>query len=127
MKKAQNLLEIEALTENLMKKECENGLLRNKVLTFISIYENLPLSMMIEKIGIKKSNFALMCASLEKEGLIISKTAPIDKRYRTLSLTEKGKVELNTYLDKIESYLGETPIEVENAIEVLSKYLNKRI
>ena len=127
MKKAQNLLEIETLTENLMKKECENGLLRMKVLSFISIYENLSVGMIIEKLGIKKSNFALICAELEKEGLVVSKQAEIDRRCRTMTLTEKGQYELDAYLEKINTRIGETDLEVDKAIEVLIKFLNKRI
>lgn len=127
MKKAQNLFEIEALTENLMKKESENGLLKMKVLTFVSLYENLSVGMIIEKLGIKKSNFALLTAELENEGLIISKQAEIDRRCRTLSLTEKGKSELDDYLSRVEERIGETDIEVDKAIETLIKFLNKRI
>lgn len=127
MKKAQNLFEIEALTENLMKKESENGLLKMKVLTFVSLYENLSVGMIIEKLGIKKSNFALLTAELEEEGLIISKQAEIDRRCRTLSLTEKGRSELDDYLSRVEERIGETDIEVDKAIETLIKFLNKRI
>ena len=127
MKKAQNLFEIEALTENLMKKECENGLLRMKVLSFIDIYTNLSVGMIIEKLGIKKSNFALVCAELEKEGLVVSKQAEIDRRCRTMSLTEKGKAELDAYFQKVENRIGETDVEVDKAIEILIRFLNKRI
>lgn len=127
MKKAQNLFEIEALTENLMKKECENGLLKMKVLSFISLYENLSVSMIIEKLGIKKSNFALISAELEKEGLVVSKQAEIDRRCRTMTLTEKGQAELDCYLEKINARIGETDLEVDRAIETLLKFLNKRI
>lgn len=127
MKKAQNLLEIEALTENLMKKECENGLLKMKVLSFISLYENLSVSMIIEKLGIKKSNFALLSAELEKEGLAVSKQAEIDRRCRTMSLTQKGKEVLENYLSNVEKHLNQTDLEVDHAIEVLIKFLNKRI
>lgn len=127
MKKAQNLLEIETLTENLMKKECENGLLRMKVLSFISLYENLSVGMIIEKLGIKKSNFALITTELEKEGLAVSKQAEIDRRCRTMTLTEKGKVVLDDYLEKVDAHIGETDMEVDKAIETLIKFLNKRI
>ena len=127
MKKAQKLLEIEALTENLMKKECENGLLRLKVLSFISLYENLSVGMIIEKVGIKKSNFALISAELEKEGLVTSKQAEIDRRCRTMALTEKGKAELDEYLTRVDSHIGETDMEVDKAIDTLIKFLNKRI
>ncbi len=127
MKKAQKLFEIEVLTENLMKKECENGLLRMKVLSFISLYENLSVGMIIEKLGIKKSNFALICADLEKEGLAVSKQAEIDRRCRTMALTEKGKAELDDYLSRIDAHIGETDLEVDRAIDTLIKFLNKRI
>jgi len=127
MKKAQKLFEIEVLTENLMKRECENGLLRMKVLSFISLYENLSVGMIIEKLGIKKSNFALICADLEKEGLVVSKQAEIDRRCRTMALTEKGKVELDEYLSRIDAHIGETDLEVDRAIDTLIKFLNKRI
>ena len=58
MKNIDKLLEIEALTENLTKHFANNNLLRIKVLYFISQYENLSVSMIIEKLGLKKSNFA---------------------------------------------------------------------
>jgi len=127
MKKAQYLLEIEALTENLMKKESENGLLKIKVLSFIDLYENLSVSMIIEKLGIKKSNFALISAELEKEGLAVSKQAEIDRRCRTMSLTEKGKAFLEEYFSKIDTHIGETSLELDHAIEVILTFLNKRI
>ena len=127
MKKAQKLFEIEVLAEKLMKKECENGLLRMKVLSFISLYENLSVGMIIEKLGIKKSNFALICADLEKEGLVVSKQAEIDRRCRTMTLTEEGKAVLDDYLSRIDTHIGETDMEVDRAIDTLIKFLNKRI
>ena len=127
MKKAQKLFEIEVLAENLMKKECENGLLRMKVLSFISLYENLSVGMIIEKLGIKKSNFALICADLEKEGLVVSKQAEIDRRCRTMALTEEGRAVLDDYLSRIDTHIGETDMEVDRAIDTLIKFLNKRI
>lgn len=127
MKKAQKLFEIEVLAENLMKKECENGLLRMKVLSFISLYENLSVGMIIEKLGIKKSNFALICADLEKEGLVVSKQAEIDRRCRTMALTEEGRAVLDDYLSRIDTHIGETDMELDRAIDTLIKFLNKRI
>lgn len=127
MKKAQKLFEIEVLAENLMKKECENGLLRMKVLSFISLYENLSVGMIIEKLGIKKSNFALICADLEKEGLVVSKQAEIDRRCRTMALTDEGRAVLDDYLSRIDTHIGETDMEVDRAIDTLIKFLNKRI
>ena len=127
MKTAQKILEIEALTENLAKRSSQNGLLRIKVLYFVSEYEHLSVSMIIEKLGLKKSNFALLTAELEREGLLEMHRAEIDKRCRTLSLTEKGKAELSAYLSDLETSFEATDIVVDDALDILLKYLNKRV
>ncbi len=125
MKTAQKIIEIESLCENISKKNTEGGLLRFKVLYFVSQYENLSVSMIIEKLGIKKSNFALLTAQLEKEGSIVIHQAEIDKRCRTLSLTEKGKEELDRYLNDLNDRLGATETNVDEALDIILKYLNK--
>ena len=127
MKTAQKILEIETLTENLAKKSCKTGFLRIKVLYFVSQYENLSVSMIIEKLGIKKSNFALLTAELEREGLLEMHRAEIDKRCRTLTLTEKGEKELSEYLSSLECDFEKTEIVVDEALDILLKYLNKRV
>ena len=65
MKRIEKLIEIESLLENLMKKKHPGGILRMKILFFSRLYENLSISIIIEKIGIKKTNFALMTRALE--------------------------------------------------------------
>ncbi len=127
MKNVDKILEIEALTENLTKHFAKNNLLRIKVLYFISQYENLSVSMIIEKLGLKKSNFALMSKALEQEGLVVSKQGEIDKRCRMMFLTEKGKAELEAFLQSLDEFFGEHNSEVEHALETLSTYLNKKI
>ena len=127
MKNYEKIIEIEALLENITKHYAENNLLRMKILYFISEYQNLSVGMIIDKLGIKKSNFALMTKDLEKEGLIVSKQGEIDKRCRMPYLTEKGKQELNSYLNKIGKYFNEEEHEVSKAIETLNIYLNKKI
>lgn len=127
MKTAQKILEIEALCENLAKKNVESGLLRMKVLYFVSEYENLSVSMIIEKLGIKKSNFALLTAELQREGLLEMHRAEIDRRCRTLKLTEKGREELENYLSSLETHFDATDIVVDEALDILLKYLNKRV
>lgn len=127
MKTAQKILEIEALCENLAKQNVEAGLLRIKVLYFVSEYENLSVSMIIEKLGIKKSNFALLTAQLQKEGCLEINKTEIDKRCRTLKLTEKGREELSTYLSSLEERLGATDIIVDESLDILLKYLNRKV
>lgn len=127
MKNIEKLLELEALTENLTKHLAKNNLLKIKVLYFISQYENLSVSMIIDKLGLKKSNFALMTKDLENEGLVVSRQGEIDKRCRMLYLTEKGKSVLAEFLSSLDSYFNEKNSEVEYALDILSTYLNKKI
>ena len=127
MKNIDKILEIEALTENLTKHLANNNLLKIKVLYFISQYENLSVSMIIDKLGLKKSNFALMAKELELEGLVVSKQGEIDKRCRMMYLTEKGKDLLSNFMLSLNTFFGEANSEVEHALETLSIYLNKKI
>ena len=127
MKKIEKLIEIETLIENLMKKKHEGGILRMKVLYFCRLYENLSISIIIEKIGIKKTNFALMTRDLEDEGCIIVKKSNLDKRCRVVELTQKGNEELDNYLNCLDRELKASTPEVDYAIEVIDKYLNKII
>ncbi len=127
MKTAQKILEIEALCENLLKKNTDGGLLKFKVLSFAKLYSNLSVSMIIEKLGIKKSNFALITADLEKEGLLKISHAEIDRRCRVLQLTERGEKILDDFYQKIEADIGLTDVDTERAFDILLNYLNKRI
>lgn len=127
MKKIEKLIEIEALLENLMKSHKDGGILRTKILFFCSIYQNLSVSMIIDKLGIKKTNFALMTAELEKEGCIVIKKSNLDKRCRLIELTDKGRKELDDYLKELDKSLGNTTPEVDKAVDILSAYLNKII
>lgn len=127
MKKIEKLIEIEALLENLMKSHKDGGILRTKILFFCSIYQNLSVSMIIDKLGIKKTNFALMTAELEKEGCIVIKKSNLDKRCRLVELTDKGRKELDDYLKELDKSLGNTTPEVDKAVDILSAYLNKII
>lgn len=127
MKNIDKLIEIEGLLENLMKSNREGGILRIKVLYFCYLYQNLTVSMIIDKLGIKKTNFAIMTKELENEGCITIKKSNLDKRCRMVELTEKGKKEIETFIKNLDNKLGSTTIEVENAINLLCQYLNKFI
>ena len=83
--------------------------------------------MIIDKLGLKKSNFALMTKALEEEGLVVSKQGEIDKRCRMMFLTEKGKQELACFIQSLEEFFSEPNTEVDRALETLSTYLNKKI
>ena len=125
MDNAGKFLELTALSENLLKSKSSSGLLRLKVLYMAEVYQNLSVSMIIEKLGIKKSNFALMTTELAKEGIIEIKSTEIDRRCRTICLTQKGKQELEAYKKQIEEKIGTTSIEVDHSLNVLCDFLNK--
>ena len=127
MKTVEKIVEIESLMENLIKKNRDGSILRMKILFFSDLYQDLSISMIIEKLGIKKTNFALMTAALEKEGCLVIKKSNLDRRCRVVELTPKGRAELDAYLAEVTKNLGPTPIELEHALDVLGKFLNKII
>ena len=126
MKTAEQLIEIESLLENLLKSQNhDGGVLRMKVLFFCNLYQNLSVGMIIQKLGIKKTNFASMLAELEAQGCVMVKRSNLDKRCRLVELTERGKAELNQYLKSIDALAGNTTTDVDKAIDTLCRYLNK--
>ena len=127
MKGTEKLIEIEGLLENLMKSSHKGGILRIKVLYFCYLYQNLTVSMIIDKLGIKKTNFAIMSRELENDGCIIIKKSNFDKRCRMVEVTPKGMQELDSFIKKRESQIGATSMEVDSAIEILCKFLNRII
>lgn len=127
MKNIDKLIEIEALLENITKHFAKNNLLRVKFLYFARQYQNLSVGMIIDKLGVKKSNFALMSSKLEKEGVIAVKQGELDKRNRMLFLTEKGEKELDKFLGELSTFFGEAGADTEKAIEQLNYFLNKKI
>lgn len=125
MKRAEKLMEIEALLENLMKSHREGGFLRKKILFFCSLYQNLTISMIIDKLGIKKTNFALMISQLQKDGSIIIKQSSIDKRCRLVEVTDKGKKEIEDYVSQIEKALKSSSPDEDKAMDLMLTYLNR--
>ena len=58
---------------------------------------------------------------------MVVKKSNLDKRSRVIELTEKGNAELDEYINDIEKDLGATSPDVDYAIEVLNRFLNKII
>ena len=106
MKTEQKLIEIESLIENLLKKHATGGLLKYKVLSFADQYENLSVSMIIEKLGIKKSNFALLASELERQGLLETALGWVSKNWEKDGNLEIRYIHKDNILpDKIEKTL----------------------
>ena len=129
MNTARKILETEALCEHLAKKHT-SSLLRFKALFYISEYENLSVSMIIDKLGIKKSNFALLSKELIDEGLCFASSTSTDKRCKCLKLTEKGKAELDNYLSKLQKefdFLNINLNEFNDYLDKIIKFLNRTV
>ena len=130
MNTARKILEIKCLSQTL----CQNGNVENtnnqlKVLYFIDEYQSVTPQLLISKLGIVKSNLALLTKSLIKDELIVSSKSLADKRAIVYSITEKGKQILDEHLSSISRYIRQdeqTP-ELMSALEIVLSYLNKKV
>ncbi len=75
--------------------------LRTKALYLISQKPCSPLDLM-EKLCMVKSNLALLCNKMVKDGVIVKVKNSDDKRVISYHITEKGEAELNRTLELIE-------------------------
>ena len=69
-----------------------------KILLEISSSENATPSFLKSQVGLAKSNIAIMCNKLIKEGLIEKNKDSFDTREITYKMTEKGDEYLNNFL-----------------------------
>ena len=68
-----------------------------------------------------------MSKKLEEEGVVEIRQGELDKRIRKLFLTEKGKGELKKYIADINKFFADFDPQVDNSIEQLNYYLNKKV
>ena len=130
MNTARKILELKCLSQTL----CQNGNAENtnnqlKVLYFIDEYQSVTPQLLISKLGIVKSNLALLTKSLIKDGLIVASKSLADKRAIVYSITEKGKQILDQHLSSISRYIRQdeqTP-ELISSLEIVLSYLNKKV
>ena len=128
MKLARKLLEIKTLSQticNISKNEATNNQL--KVLYFVDEYNSISPQVLISKLGIVKSNLALLTKKMIADKLIESKKSVTDKRSIFYSITPKGKQMLNDYLEKIEKVFHEDELILENDLDIVLMYLNKKV
>ena len=81
--------------------------------------------MIVEKLGIKKTNFALMTKQLEKEGLLSINQSKMDKRCHVLTLTVEGMNALYSYISSINDLVGSLSDELEQNVKKLNEKFNK--
>lgn len=126
METTKQLVELESLLEHMCKKHADGGILKVKALFYIGEYENLSVSMIIDRLGIKKSNFASMCKEFKKQGLVQQKTPFADKRCKCLCLTDKGKEQLDAFLFRLNRYAKKLEGLQKSLAEIIT-VLNKEL
>ena len=122
------LLEIKSLSQticNLSKNEATNNQLR--VLYFVDEYNSISPQVLISKLGIAKSNLALLTKKMIDDGLLYSKKSIMDKRSILYFVTPKGKKMLNSYISDLDKLLHEDDYELDQALDLIAKYLNKKV
>ncbi len=127
---ARRLLEIRILSDSICdgwnKKNIE---IFQKIMFIIDEYGVCSPSVLISKIGIKKSNLALACRALVEEGKIERHKSTADHRQIFYKLTQKGSKEINDIVENIEHIFRQSeigPNEYKN-MEKVCALLNKKI
>lgn len=100
---ARRLLEIRILSDNVCdgwnKKNIE---INQKIMFIIDEYGVCSPSLLISKIGLKKSNLALACKTLIEQNKVEKIHSQEDKRQIFYKLTERGKHEIEKIVENIE-------------------------
>ena len=125
---SRKLLEIKSLSQticNITKNETTNTQI--KVLYFIDEYTSVSPQILISKLGIVKSNLALITKKMIEENLIVSKKSLSDKRAIFYSITTKGKKMLDTYTAELDKVFHDQDNEIEYNLNIILKYLNKKV
>ena len=96
-----------------------------KVLHLINTSEKATPNLLIEKLGMARSNLAIMCNNLSKEGLIKKHKEPLNKKEIFYSITEKGKNYLAQNFDLSNKAIEK--LRHKSKIVKLSKDLSKLV
>ena len=125
---ARKILEIKALTQTICSasnNETTNNAL--KVLYFVDEYQSISPQILISKLGIAKSNLALLTKKMINDGLLFSQKSESDGRSILLTITLKGKKMLDEYIGKISKIFPDDNVELSKAMDTILKHLNKKI
>ncbi len=128
MSLARKILEIKSLSQticNISKNESTNTQI--KVLYFVDEYSSISPQILISKLGIVKSNLALITKKMIREGLIESKKGLNDKRSIFYTITPKGKEQLDLYLSELNKLFKFEDVELEDNMDKVLEFLNKKV
>lgn len=99
--------------------------IKHKLLHLISKKEKANPNYLIEILHMARSNLAICCNGLVKQGLILKNKEPENKKEIYYTITEKGKAELTEKFNKTEEALKK--LRGKNKIVKLSGELSKLI
>ena len=124
------LAEIQTLSENFIRKiEKTQTSPQFKVLVFLKIYGVSSPKILINKIGMVKTNLATTLRQLMQQGFVKMNRNPVDGRGREFCLTQEGEKEVEKVLVKIESQMDieDNLRELDSALSVIIAVLNRKL
>ena len=126
---SRRILEAKTLAQticNITKNEATSTEL--KVLYFVDTQKNCSPQILISKLGIVKSNLALITKKMIKDELISSKKSTTDRRAITYYILPKGKQMLDEYLENLDKIFHEHESEdLKKSLDIVLEYLNKKV
>ena len=123
------IAELQVLSENFIKKTGKN-LADNefKVMVLLRVFNECTPSVLISKMGILKTNLALLLKKLIDGGLVCFRKSSLDSRSKMYSLTDLGNQVMDQILADIDVNLeGAFTEDFALALEIVPSVLNKRI
>lgn len=102
--------------------------MRDKVLFMLDQHPKCSPGLLIEKLGVAKSNLALLCKSLCEGGQIVVCKSEEDKRNVFYNITEKGKAELENFYTNmaVEINVDRESKIIEKKLDDVLYFLNKK-
>lgn len=129
MDTALGLAELQVLTENFIKKSTDTlADTEQKVLIMLKVYGECSPSILINKVGILKTNLALVLKKLLASGLVQNRKNTQDRRSKLYSLTQRGNQRIDLILEAVQHQLKD--IQTEDfyyAIKIVASVLNKKL
>lgn len=123
---SQDLLNIVINLEYLIEGQSgEKFDIKHKVLHLISKKEKTTPTELIEVLNMARSNLAIICNNLVKQGFITKIKEPLNKKEIYYSITPQGTEELEKKFEKVEENLKK--LRNKTKITKLSKELEKLI
>ncbi len=95
--------------------------MERRVLFVLNNFDKVKPITLITKLGIAKSNLALLCKSMTDDGYINVEKEENDKRNIFYSITAKGVAELNQYMDSISNDVSSIAGSEKEAKEISKK------